>query len=552
MFQLLIHTTLVKGGLETALSVFLLVWLLLTVVTRRGERPGLASLLGLGVLAGLSILARLDNIFLVALLGAWYALGFATTALRNLVVGDLAWICAAGFISYFLRLGAGGIYAQNSGSLPVLVGLGFLSIPISLFLFGMYAPGRARPAWQTIARTVLAASAAAAATGLILLLLQKAGLLVSLPRSVIVINWALLLPGLVLLRLVLRLGTGGEPAGVAAEFGPAFWKQFLTRGLGYFLPLVFLVGGYLLWNQLTLGTFMPVSGEIKHWWGTLPNPAYGQLNRAPGALLGLSVPESSWELALQPAYAVERIARVRTGSETEPAACWATAGVLLVFGLAVLLPQRRWLGGLADQLPLFVLFAGAVLQILSFTSTTYVGAREWYWASEFLLTTVVIGILLECVFLNLRKVGLPAVYFHLTLAVWIAALMTGFFRSLARNFPAAADAHAHEYLASAALLEANTEPGAVIGMTGSGASGYFIRDRLVLNMDGLINSPEYFASMRHGQTQVFLNRMGLDYVFGRGFMLLDSDPYMGVFRDRLEVLVELEPFGTLYRYNPLP
>ena len=85
----------------------------------------------------------------------------------------------------------------------------------------------------------------------------------------------------------------------------------------------------------------------------------------------------------------------------------------------------------SDQLPLFVLLAGAVLQILSFTSTTYVGAREWYWASEFLLTTVMIGILLECVFLNLRKVGLPAVYFHLTLAVWIAALMTGFFRSLA-------------------------------------------------------------------------------------------------------------------------
>ena len=32
----------------------------------------------------------------------------------------------------------------------------------------------------------------------------------------------------------------------------------------------------------------------------------------------------------------------------------------------------------------------------------------------------------------------------------------------------------------------------------------------------------------------------------------NSDPYMGVFRDRLEVLVELEPFGTLYRYTPLP
>ena len=208
MFQLLIHTTLVKGGLETALSVFLLVWLLLAVVTRRGERPGLASLLGLGVLAGLSILARLDNIFLVALLGVWYVLGFATTSLRNLVVGDLAWICAAGFLSYFLRLGAGGSMPRIPGPCRSWSAWDILSIPISLFLFGMYSPGMARPAWQTLARTVLAVSAAAAATGLILLLLQKAGLLVSLPRSVIVINWGLLLPGLVLLRLVCAWGSG--------------------------------------------------------------------------------------------------------------------------------------------------------------------------------------------------------------------------------------------------------------------------------------------------------------------------------------------------------
>jgi hypothetical protein len=40
----------------------------------------------------------------------------------------------------------------------------------------------------------------------------------------------------------------------------------------------------------------------------------------------------------------------------------------------------------------------------------------------------------------------------------------------------------------AAFLEKHTEPGSIIGMTGGGNAGYFIKDRTVVNMDGLITA----------------------------------------------------------------
>ena len=46
------------------------------------------------------------------------------------------------------------------------------------------------------------------------------------------------------------------------------------------------------------------------------------------------------------------------------------------------------------------------------------------------------------------------------------------------------------------LLEEHTEPGSIIGITGGGNIGYFIHDRTVTNMDGLINSYPYFQALQ--------------------------------------------------------
>ena len=83
------------------------------------------------------------------------------------------------------------------------------------------------------------------------------------------------------------------------------------------------------------------------------------------------------------------------------------------------------------------------------------------------------------------------------------------------------------------VIEANTEPGSIIGFTGGGDVGYFIHDRTIINMDGLINSPLYFQTLKNGTTGEYLNDLGLDYVFANPIML-ESRPYKGQFDPYLE------------------
>ena len=85
----------------------------------------------------------------------------------------------------------------------------------------------------------------------------------------------------------------------------------------------------------------------------------------------------------------------------------------------------------------------------------------------------------------------------------------------------------------AAFLEANTEPGSIIGMTGGGNAGYFIHDRTVINMDGLINSYEYFQLLQEKKAGEYLANEGLDYILANSD-LLNQLPYKGQFAPYLE------------------
>jgi hypothetical protein len=109
--------------------------------------------------------------------------------------------------------------------------------------------------------------------------------------------------------------------------------------------------------------------------------------------------------------------------------------------------------------------------------------------------------------------------------------------------------HQEDYLTEVHTLETLTEPGALIGSTGGGTIGYFIKDRTVVNLDGLINSPEYFRSLRLGQGAAYLNRMGLDYVVGNHNMLTNSDPYVGLLDGHLNKITNIDE-TTLFHYIP--
>ena len=85
----------------------------------------------------------------------------------------------------------------------------------------------------------------------------------------------------------------------------------------------------------------------------------------------------------------------------------------------------------------------------------------------------------------------------------------------------------------ATWLEKNTEPGTLIGMTGAGSTAYFIHDRTIVNLDGLISNTDYFVSLQKSDADEYLAAHGLRYVFGNPYILLGSNPYQWIFKDHL-------------------
>jgi hypothetical protein len=85
-------------------------------------------------------------------------------------------------------------------------------------------------------------------------------------------------------------------------------------------------------------------------------------------------------------------------------------------------------------------------------------------------------------------------------------------------------------------------------MTGGGDTAYFVRDRTIVNLDGLINSYEYFQALKAFNAASYLDKIGLDYIYANPYMIAETDPYWQNFRDRLILIQNFDTF-TLYKYN---
>jgi hypothetical protein len=85
-------------------------------------------------------------------------------------------------------------------------------------------------------------------------------------------------------------------------------------------------------------------------------------------------------------------------------------------------------------------------------------------------------------------------------------------------------------------------------MTGGGNVAYFIEGRAIVNMDGLINSYEYFLALRAGRADEYLASIGLDYIFSNPDILQNA-PYNGQFD---EWSLKVSEFGKkdLLKFNP--
>jgi hypothetical protein len=541
MFLPYVQVRIFEGGVESGLSAFLILLLLYLCVRWREAGTDTVRAILLGLVAGLTILARLDNIFLVLLLGLWYGLGFASARLRILVLADFFLIFVLGLLSYFAGLHLGMLSLPGAGSPLFLIGPAYIFIPLSLFLFGMYSPGGGVPSFRLAGKLFLSILIATSLQLAVLFLLRTTGIVPPFRWTLFLLYAGGMFVGACLSRWsshALNSATLGEDANRVEISSRHFWRTFIGRCSTYFLPAVILLAVYMAWNLSYAGIAMPVSGLVKQWWGELYKYRYGSvMNRNLPMLLG----DDAWGLALSP---LKALADALAGPANTPVLA-AIVGVVLAGLLAVIVIQRKFIIPNLDQAGLLPHFFGLYAQIFYYSATPYWNMRDWYWIGQMLFILILAGILLEALrLLPERPKQLPWRILSFGLTFVLLAVFAGTFLT---RFPARSSVSSDIFhKGEAHFLEQNTEPDSLIGLPGGGMTGYFIQDRTIVNMDGLINSHAYFQALKQGTAGLYLEALGLDYVLIQQSEL-EQPPYSQMLAGRIEYLADYED-ARLYRY----
>jgi len=185
------------------------------------------------------------------------------------------------------------------------------------------------------------------------------------------------------------------------------------------------------------------------------------------------------------------------------------------------------------QMSLIPLLSSAWLQVLYYNALKYAGHKEWYWVGQLIIIVLTLSLLLGLFYILIHKIPYTAILAWGFAAYVGVSLGLSYWNTIRQSMPYnhwSADA---PFMDIVPLLEEHTEPGSIIGLTGGGNVGYFIHDRTIVNMDGLINSYAYFQALQTREGGQYLQNIGLDYVLANP-VILDQQPYKGQFNEYLE------------------
>ena len=544
-----IHNLVTQTGMEAGIygfSILFFLWLIHKFDRSRGIHFFI-----LGLAATLILFSRLDSIFYVMLSGAW--LVFHKRPMRSLILMDILTIFITCFTSIILRTGPVESLAFLQGTYVLFI-VTVLARLASYYSLGLYQWTGIYSLKSLIARIVGAFAISSVLIIAIMLGLISVGLVVNFPRSALIIEAGLSLPLFALSRIWLRRPNHFDLL-EDLSFRNNF-RRWMGRGVLFLLPILLFLSIYFLWNLWAFDTPMPISGQIKQWWGTLLT-AYGRQHKSIWTVFRFlpltKEDQQPWFLLnryfFQPIYSLLGI----NPFEQQALFLIVKGALLSIYSIVLLnLFSKRWEKTrlILQNLGFLPLLTACLLTPLYYAFVGYLALREWYWVPQVILSLLLILILLDSVLDWLKDKGkLGYVLKYIPYAL-IVALMIIHAVKLDQRFPEEpTTANSSDYLKITRYLESHTPKGSRIGMTGGGTDAYFIRDRTIINLDGLINSKTYFDLMRAGKANLYLDQIGLDYVLGNSEVLLQSDPYHWFFENRLGKRGYFSGF-TLYRYLP--
>ena len=536
-----IHYTVYEYGLETPLAVLTVLYFVFKLSQfEKGWRTKAVQpreIATLALLAVVVMFSRLDLIFFAIIAGVWII--FRGKPIRFLLPLDMVIIFASMTSSVALRTGIAAYNNHYASSAVEATILALLAKLISLYFFGAYQHPRSKPIGVLFRQILFAITSGTVITVAAYLLLIQLGLGRDFPRTAFILDWGISLLLIFALRLAARSAwfsskNSFQPESPVLEFNTS-WKKWLAEATAYYGVLGGFLALYMLFNKIMFGASSPVSGQIKRWWGSMANTVYERPATSWYSFFGVGMDTfNAWNPATDLFLWLANLLRfILPGPDKDDERYYIAMFVFVIAGLVLAFANKNRVIHICSNLAFIPLVAGSGIHILSYSATSYGGAKEWYWVSQMILVTLAGSFFLDLILkplLRIRIARLALEILSVLAGIYFAYNLGNYIVTVMRHDYFAAD---RPYMEVLEYLEQNTPPGSIIGMTGGGNVGYFIHDRTIVNMDGLINSAEYFHALQSAEAPTFLYERGITIIFANS-QLLAVPPYFGQFAPYLE------------------
>lgn len=544
-----VHNITVQFAMESGVQAFFVILFLNLVVDwesnqNHSNKEKIIGLIGISIAAIFVLFSRLDSMFMLFIFGIWLSLK-SNNVRRSLFLGDMLVIVLAVFLAYYLRLGL-----TNSYYLLVASGTWMAIIAIALrmalnYFADLYGNKSTLNNGEMLKTIVIYQTAGSIILTGIMFLLSYIKVFNGFPRSALAIELALTIGFQWIIRII-----ANHLEQKVTILEKTNWPRLIKNGLAYFLPLGTALLTYMTWSHYVFGTSSPVSGQIKRWWGTIYS-VYGRPIDALVQVAGLGR-HGAWIFLTNGLHSLANAAsKFLKIKDKDPNNTWFILIALMLISILIYFLSRNhkdYFKNAVKTTNIFPLFVGCYFQIASYNMTGYVNSHAWYWICEIVLVVILGGITFELLYRNFKE-SLQPKQLYAIFAVCLVAL--GVYYTYHITSTIRWKVHKEDvegYLAGAKGLEATTEPGAVIGSTGGGVLGYFVKDRTIVNLDGLINSYQYFQMLKNGRANEYLDKIGMDYVYANKYILTSSEPYERMFRNRLEYM-DMVVGSALFHYK---
>lgn len=566
-FSLEVHSIVTQQGMETgitALSIVLLLYML-----QKNELRLLPAtpkeLIILGISALFVIFSRLDGIYLALIAGIWIV--FRKSKIRYIFPLDLVFTYYLMCVIFIQRATLKVYFLTFDDSAIIFASIVLVIQTIALYFSGLYT----RFEHYKISKILFLSFTSVTLTTILayaVAFVLSALKFITVPRSVPIYFWVGMAIYLPLSRLIIYITSKNNnksaPSSSAVNKSNLLitredinevikpLKKWVQDAMLYYGALIAGLGVYMGTNKLLFGTFMPVSGQIKRWWGSLPNDVYGGSAKTIIDVFGLDPKYSQpWSLFTNPVYMFAE--KISTEKLDKDVIYWVLFG-LFIFALALVwVINRKKTTHQIIVTGLFPLFISAELHAFFYGAMAYASKHEWYWAIQMLTIVIIIAISVASLLDHISDQKIKNFTGYAIAGIASLFLVYGYAVELTSRMPFQDTMSGEPYMDTLPILENYTEPGSIIGMTGGGNTGYYISDRTVLNMDGLINSYQYFQMLKNNKAGEYLAQLGLDYVFANRYIVTNSMPYRYQFSNEELIAVTGAPaYGAkeLMHYQP--